>query len=123
MFVCPLEIFLRTAISLRTCIVEAGELAGMLCRRCGIDDRDSRSTRARTSRAGRWGASTTYHVLPPLHELLVDDLACEVLSSLDVDRLLDDGVRSTAQRLACPILCVVRAVYQSLAGAMRAREF
>ena len=33
-----------------------------------------------------------HHVFPTLHELLVDDLAGEVLSGLDMDRLLDDSV-------------------------------
>jgi hypothetical protein len=43
-------------------------------------------------------------MLPPLHELLVDDLAGIVLAGLDVDGLLHDGIRSATKRLACAIL-------------------
>lgn len=46
----------------------------------------------------------THHMLPPLHELLVDDFAGIVLARLDVNRLLHDGIRPTTERLACAIL-------------------
>lgn len=39
-----------------------------------------------------------------LHQLLIDDLACIIFASLDVDGLLDDGISSTAQRLARTVL-------------------
>lgn len=39
-----------------------------------------------------------------LHKLLVDDLAREVLASLDVDGLLDDGIGSTAEGLSSAVL-------------------
>jgi hypothetical protein len=45
-----------------------------------------------------------YHVFPPLHELLIDDLASIVLSSLDVDRLFDDSIRSTPKRPSSAVL-------------------
>lgn len=56
----------------------------------------------------------THHILTPLHELLVNDLTCIVLAGLDVDRLLHDGIRSTTECLACPILGV-RTVSLSIA--------
>ena len=37
-----------------------------------------------------------YHVLSALHELLVDDLASIILSSLDMDCFFDDGVCAAA---------------------------
>ncbi len=46
----------------------------------------------------------THHVLPPLHEFLVDDFARIVLASLDMHGLLDDRVRPTAKSLASTIL-------------------
>lgn len=49
-----------------------------------------------------------HHVLAPLHELFVDDLAGIVLPGLDVDGLLHDSVRATAERLACAVLRVCR---------------
>ena len=39
-----------------------------------------------------------------LHELLVDDFAGIVDPSLDVNGLLDDGVRATTQGLPSPVL-------------------
>jgi hypothetical protein len=36
----------------------------------------------------RWA----YHVFSTLHQLLANDLACEVFPSLDMDGLFDDGV-------------------------------
>ena len=45
-----------------------------------------------------------HHVLPPLHELLVDDLASIVLPGLDVYGLLDDGIRPTPECLAGAVL-------------------
>lgn len=39
-----------------------------------------------------------------LHELLVDHLASIVGSSLDVDRLLDDGVGAATESLSSPVL-------------------
>ena len=48
--------------------------------------------------------ATTHHVLAPLHELLVDDLARIVLARLDVHGLLHDGVRAAAEGLARAIL-------------------
>ena len=48
--------------------------------------------------------SKTYHVLPTLHEFLIDDLASIVLASLDVNGFLDDGVGSATQGLAGTIL-------------------
>ena len=39
-----------------------------------------------------------------LHELLVDNLAGIIGSGLDVDGLLDDGVRAATQSLSGPIL-------------------
>ena len=46
----------------------------------------------------------THHVLPALHELLVDDLASIVLAGLDVHGLLDDGVCTASQSLSGAIL-------------------
>lgn len=48
---------------------------------------------------------STYHVLPTLHELLVDHLAGIVLAGLDMDGLLYDRIRSAAEGLPCAILC------------------
>ena len=45
-----------------------------------------------------------HHVFAALHEALVDDLAGVVLACIDVDRLLHDGIRAAAERLARPIL-------------------
>lgn len=45
-----------------------------------------------------------HHVLAALHEALVDNLAGVVLARLDVDRLLHDGIRAAAERLARPVL-------------------
>ena len=50
------------------------------------------------------GGYETHHVLAALHELLVDDLAGIVLAGLDVDGLLDDGVRAAPKGFACPVL-------------------
>lgn len=49
-----------------------------------------------------------HHVLAPLHELFVDDLAGIVFPGLDVDGLLHDSVCATAERLACAVLRVCR---------------
>lgn len=43
-------------------------------------------------------------MLSAFHELLVNDLAGIVLSSLDVDGLLDNGIRAAAQSTTCAIL-------------------
>lgn len=45
-----------------------------------------------------------YHVFSALHELLVDHFAGIVGSSLDVNCLLDDGIRAAAQSLSSPVL-------------------
>ena len=45
-------------------------------------------------------------MLPPLHELLVDDLAGIVLAGLDVDGLFDDGVGTGAEGFAGAVLWV-----------------
>ena len=50
--------------------------------------------------------SDTYHKLPPLHELLVDDFAGIILASLDMHGLLYDGIRAATQCLASAILSV-----------------
>lgn len=52
----------------------------------------------------RLKCNETYHVLPPLHKLLVDYFAGIVLSSLDMYRFLDDSIRPTAQSLPRSIL-------------------
>ena len=39
-----------------------------------------------------------------LHQLLVNDFASIILAGLDVDRLLDDSVSPTAQRLSRAVL-------------------
>ena len=39
-----------------------------------------------------------------LHQLLVNDFAGIILAGLDVDRLLDDSVSPTAQRLSRAVL-------------------
>ena len=51
----------------------------------------------------------THHVLPALHERLVDDLARVVLARLDVHRLLHDRVRPAPERLARPVLSAAAA--------------
>jgi len=43
-------------------------------------------------------------VFSALHELLVDYFAGIVGAGLDVNGLLDDGVRATAQGLSSPVL-------------------
>lgn len=43
-------------------------------------------------------------MLPPLHELLVDDFAGIIFARLDVHGLFDDGVRAAAKGLARAIL-------------------
>ena len=43
-------------------------------------------------------------MLAPLHELLVDDLAGIVLSSLDVHGFLDNGIGALAECAACAVL-------------------
>ena len=48
--------------------------------------------------------SKTYHVLPALHEFLVNDLASEVLAGLDVHGLLDNGIRAATEGLARAVL-------------------
>lgn len=58
-----------------------------------------------------------HHVLAPLHELFVDDLAGIVFPGLDVDGLLHDSVRATAERLACAVLRVGKANSNVLATA------
>ncbi len=50
------------------------------------------------------GDNETYHMLPALHELLVDNLASKVFSRLDVNSLLNNCIRSAAERLARAIL-------------------
>ena len=50
------------------------------------------------------GHMKTHHILPPLHEFLVDHLACIVLARLDVHGFLHDGVRPTPQCLSGAIL-------------------
>jgi hypothetical protein len=55
-------------------------------------------------------------MLPPLHELLVDDLARIVLARLDVYRLLHDRVRPAPERLARAILHPVSTPGASAAG-------
>ena len=54
----------------------------------------------------RVSVSTCYtnHMLLPLHELLVDDLANIVFAGLDVDRLFPDITRPTTENHACAIL-------------------
>ena len=54
-----------------------------------------------TDRPSRW----VYHVFSPLHELLVDHLASIIRSGLDMDCLLNDGVRAATKRLSGPVLC------------------
>ena len=48
--------------------------------------------------------SKTYHVLPTLHEFLVNDLASKVLAGLDVYRFFDDSIRPTSKGFTSPIL-------------------
>ena len=45
-------------------------------------------------------------MLPPLHELLVDDLASIILARLDMHGLLYDGIRAAAQCLASAVLII-----------------
>ena len=46
----------------------------------------------------------THHVLPALHELLVDDLAGKVLAGLDVDSLFDDSIGAASEGFTCTVL-------------------
>jgi hypothetical protein len=55
-------------------------------------------------------------MLPPFHELLVDDLAGIVLAGLDVDRLFNDSIRPATERLACAILCAVSRDHRRIEG-------
>ena len=64
----------------------------------------------------------THHVLPPLHEFLVDHLACVVFSGLDVYGLLDDGIRATPKRLAGAILFANKAVRKASTDSTRVRD-
>ena len=48
--------------------------------------------------------SKTYHILPTLHEFLVNDLASKVLACLDVYRFFDDSICPTSEGFTCPIL-------------------
>ncbi len=45
-----------------------------------------------------------YHVLPALHEFLIDDLASVVLAGLDMDCLLDYGACPASECLSSAIL-------------------
>ena len=45
-----------------------------------------------------------YHVLPPLHEFLVDDFASIVFPSFDVNRLLHDCIRAATEGASCAVL-------------------
>jgi hypothetical protein len=46
------------------------------------------------------------HVLPTLHELLVDDLAGIVVVRANMHGFFDDGIGTAAKRLSCPVLCL-----------------
>jgi hypothetical protein len=46
----------------------------------------------------------THHMLPPLHELLVDDFTSIIFATLDVNSLLDDRIRSATECLARTVL-------------------
>jgi len=46
----------------------------------------------------------TYHVLPPLHEFLVDDFASIVLAGFDMNRLLHDCIRAAPEGTSCAVL-------------------
>lgn len=56
----------------------------------------------------------TNHVFPALHEFLVDYLASIVLSSSNMDGLLDDGIGPAAEGLSCPILGGIRDVLKGI---------
>lgn len=43
-------------------------------------------------------------MFPTLHEALVDNLASIILSCLDVNRLLHNGIGTAAQSFSCSIL-------------------
>lgn len=45
-----------------------------------------------------------YHVLPPFHEFFVDDFASVILSSFDMNRLLDDCIRAATEGTSCAVL-------------------
>lgn len=63
-----------------------------------------RSIRAATSMGSPGIRIATHHVLPSLHEFLVDDLACVVFARLDVDGLLHDGIGPTSKGFSRAIL-------------------
>jgi hypothetical protein len=49
-------------------------------------------------------------MFPPLHKLLVDNLARIILASLDMNRLFHDGIRPTAESLASAILRIFKII-------------
>ena len=104
MFRWPFDTFFNTAISFRTYrrteSRQIRDLHGKIS--CGAAIVSSRWGDTFTLETPSGGS--THHVFPPLHELLVDDLASIVLAGLDVYGLLHDSVRSAAECLACPIL-------------------
>ena len=115
MFRWPFDTFFNTAISFRTY---------RRAESCQIRDLHEKIPCGAAIVSSRWGdaftletpsGGSTHHVFPPLHELLVDDFAGKVLAGLDVDGLLDDGIRSAAERLA-------RAVLSEARGLSAARE-
>lgn len=81
MFECPFDTLFKTAISFLTWVTGFSS--------CNRSDTEPH---------------TTNHVFPTLHKLLIDDLARIVFSGLDMDGLLDDGICSAAQCLACAVL-------------------
>lgn len=59
----------------------------------------------------------TYHMLPSLHELLIDNLARIVFPRLDMDRFFHDCIRPTAKRFASTVLHP----HQSISGLVQLR--
>lgn len=59
----------------------------------------------------------THHVFPPLHELLVNDLASIVFTRLDVYGFLHDSICTTSKRASCTILQKVRSENEKIKAA------
>ena len=48
----------------------------------------------------------THHMFPTLHEFLIDDLACVVLSGLYMDGLFDNSICTATKGSSCAILAI-----------------
>ena len=69
------------------------------------------------------GDLDTDHVFPSFHKFLVDHLARIVLAGLDMNRFLNDGIRSTSQSFPSAILYQVQQLDQDRNGHKLASNF